>query len=55
MRKMIILAMAVMLCMTMVLPVCAQNQEFVPSITYKDGLESVKAEMNGENINIVWS
>lgn len=51
MRKMIILAMAVMLCMTMVLPVCAQNQEFVPSITYKDGLESVKAEMNGENID----
>lgn len=50
MRKMIVLAMALMLCMAMVLPVCAQNQEFVPSITYKGGLEVIEAEMNDEDL-----
>lgn len=50
MRKMIVLAMALMFCMAMVLPVCAQNQEFVPSITYKGGLEVIEAEMNDEDL-----
>ena len=51
MRRIILLAMTLLLCMTMVLPVCAQKQEFVPSITYKDGVTSVKAEMNGEKVD----
>lgn len=51
MRRIILLAMTLLLCMAMVLPVCAQKQEFVPSITYKDGVTSVKAEMNGEKVD----
>ena len=51
MRRITLLVMAVMLCMAMVLPVCAQNQEFVPSITYKDGLETIGATMNGEDVH----
>lgn len=50
MKKLIVLAMAVLLCMSMVLPVCAAEQEFVPSITYKDGLDVTKATMNGEDV-----
>ena len=48
MKKLIAFAMVLMLCAAMVLPVCAQ--EFVPSITYKDGLDAEKAIMNGENV-----
>lgn len=51
MKKLIVLAMAVVLCMSMVLPVFAAEQEFVPSITYKDGLDATKATMNGEGVN----
>ncbi len=51
MKKLIVLAMAVLLCMSMVLPVCAEEQEFVPSITYKDGLDATKATMNGEGVD----
>ena len=50
MKKMIVLLMAVLLCMSMVLPVCAAGQEFVPSITYKDGLTDVKATVDGEDV-----
>lgn len=50
MKKLIVFAMVLMLCATMVLPVCAQEQEFVPSITYKDGLVVVEATMNDEAV-----
>ena len=51
MKKLIVFVMAVVLCMSMVLPVCAAEQEFVPSITYKDGLVAIKATMNGEGVS----
>jgi LPXTG-motif cell wall-anchored protein len=51
MKKLIVFAMVLMLCATMVLPVCAQEQEFVPSITYKDGLVVTEATMNGEDVS----
>lgn len=50
MKKLIVFVMAVVLCMSMVLPVCAAEQEFVPSITYKDGLIAIKATMDGEDV-----
>ena len=50
MKKMIIFLMAVIMCVSFVLPVCAAEQEFVPSITYKDGLVAVEATMNGEAV-----
>lgn len=50
MKKLIVFLMMIALCMAMVLPVCAAEQEFVPSITYKDGLDALEATMNGENV-----
>lgn len=50
MKRTIALLMAVLLCMAMAAPVYAAEQEFVPSITYKDGLEAESAEMNGEDV-----
>ncbi len=48
MRRLICLAFAVMLCMSLACPAFAAN--FVPSISYKDGPELVSAEMNGESV-----
>ena len=50
MKKLIVFMMMLALCMAMVLPVYAAEQEFVPSITYKDGLDAQKATMNGEGV-----
>ena len=49
MKKLIVFAMVLMLCATMVLPVCAQ--EFVPSITYKDGVDVAEATMDGQSVS----
>lgn len=50
MKKALVLLMAVLLCMSMVLPVFAAENEFVPSVTVKDGVEDEEATMGGESV-----
>lgn len=50
MKRMLVLLMAVLLCMSMVVPVFAAGNDFVPSITYKDGVEDKDATMDGEDV-----
>jgi len=47
MRKVICLLVAMLICVSMVLPVIAAENEFVPSISYKDGPEIVPVEDDG--------
>ena len=50
MKKLIVFATVLMLCVAMVLPVCVSAQEFVPSVTYKDGLIVIEADADGESV-----
>jgi len=50
MKRMLVFLMAVLLCMSMVMPVFAATNEFVPSITYKDGVEDEDAILDGEDV-----
>ena len=50
MKKLIVFATVLMLCVSMVLPVCVSAQEFVPSVTYKDGLIVIEADADGESV-----
>lgn len=50
MKKMIVFLMVALLCATMAVQVFAAGQDFVPSITYKDGLLVLDADMNGEDV-----
>lgn len=49
MKRAICLIVALMLCVSMVLPVAAA--EFVPSITYKDGVDFNSAELDGKDVS----
>lgn len=49
MKKLICLLAVLMLCMSMVVPVLAQS-DFVPSITYKGGLDAEKAVMGNQDV-----
>ena len=49
MRKVISLLAAALLCVALTCPVFAATGAFVPSISYKDGVEVVLAELNGED------
>lgn len=50
MKRMICLLTALLLCMTAVIPAYASEDEFVPSISYKDGPEIEDAELNEEEV-----
>lgn len=50
MKKNIACLIALMLCITIILPVSAAETDFVPSVTYKDGPEVEDAVMNGETV-----
>lgn len=51
MRKLICLIVTLVLCLSMVMPAMAAENEFVPSIEYKYGLEVIDVEFDGEKIN----
>lgn len=51
MKKMICLLAALVLCFMAVSPAYAAEDDFVPSITYKDGPEIVDSDLNGLNID----
>ncbi len=51
MRKLICLVAALVLCLAMMAPAFATENEFVPSIEYKDGVEIVEAIMDGEEVD----
>ena len=51
MRRMFSLLAAVLVLAGMAVPVFADGETFVPSITYKDGPEIVDAEMDGEDVS----
>ncbi len=50
MKKVICLAMVLALCLAIGAPVMATENEFVPSIEYKDGPEIVKGEQDGKDV-----
>ena len=50
MKKAICLLVAVLLCASMVFPAFAEDNDFVDSITYKDGPKILRAEMDGEDV-----
>lgn len=51
MRKVICLITAMILCLGMAAPAFATENEFVPSIGYKDPIEIIDVEMDGEDID----
>lgn len=51
MRKLICLIVAIVLCFGMVIPAFATENEFVPSIEYKYGVELMSVELDGEEID----
>lgn len=50
MKKVVYLIITLLVCSSMVLPVFAEQTEFVPSISYKGGPEVEEANMNGEDV-----
>lgn len=50
MRKILSVMIAVLLCLCVMTPALAAENNFVPSIGYKDGPEIKKGEMNGEDV-----
>lgn len=50
MKKLSAIALALLLLATLAVPAFAAENEFVPSISYKDGPELDKAEMNEEDV-----
>lgn len=50
MKKIVSLACALVLCLSMALPAFAATKTFVPSISYKDGPELVEGSLNGEDV-----
>ena len=50
MKKLLCLIQALILCVLLVTPAFAEESIFVPSISYKDGIEIVLAEMNSEDM-----
>ena len=51
MKKIICLLAVLLLCMSLVVPALAAENEFVPSITYKDGVEVEDAVMDEEEVD----
>lgn len=49
-RKTLCLILAILMLAALIIPVFAEENTFVPSITYKDGPEIEEAEMNGEDM-----
>ena len=50
MKKIICLISALLLCMSLFIPAMATENEFVPSITYKDGPEIIEAKIDEEDV-----
>jgi hypothetical protein len=50
MKKFVCLLVVLMLCLSMAIPAFAAEDDFVPSIGYKDGPEIIKGEQNGTDV-----
>ena len=50
MKKVICLLVVLMLCLSMAVPAFAAEDDFVPSIGYKDGPEIIKGEQDGKDV-----